>query len=118
MDLRQAETFNAHWECPFDQQILWVEKWSDEPSLSDAGAGRDRLRLWDNQWCCMYDSAINPAPVYPYIGMWISATIDYADGTRWIGMFYRCPEGIRRETYPSNDYLKWMLHWPTVEAVS
>jgi hypothetical protein len=32
MDLRQAGTFNAHWECPFDQQVEWVEKWSDDGS--------------------------------------------------------------------------------------
>jgi len=87
-----------------------------------AGTGRDRLRLWDDQWCCMYDSAVNPAPVYPYIGTWISASIDYADGApRWIGMFYRCPEGIKRETYPPDEYRKYIITWPTwttAEAVS
>lgn len=23
MDLRQRGTFNAHWECPFDGQLVW-----------------------------------------------------------------------------------------------
>lgn len=29
MDLRLAGTFNAHWECPFDQQIVWVNVWTE-----------------------------------------------------------------------------------------
>jgi hypothetical protein len=29
MDLRQAGTAHAHWECPFDQQVEWVEKWPE-----------------------------------------------------------------------------------------
>lgn len=37
MDLRQSETFNAHWECPFDQQVVWVEKWVEDPASEGDG---------------------------------------------------------------------------------
>lgn len=26
MEPRQQGTFNAHWECPFDQQVVWPEE--------------------------------------------------------------------------------------------
>ncbi len=26
MDFRFAGTFNAHWECPFDHQVVWMHK--------------------------------------------------------------------------------------------
>jgi hypothetical protein len=29
MGLRQAGTLHAHWECPFDQQVVWVHVWAD-----------------------------------------------------------------------------------------
>lgn len=81
-------------------------------SALPVGTGRDRLRLFDNQWLALWDSAVDTTPAYRHIAHWARACIDYADGSRWVGEMYRCPEGIKRETYPP------LLEWPTFEAVS
>jgi hypothetical protein len=36
MDLRQAGTLNAHWECPFDQQVVWAGERDGSPTHSAA----------------------------------------------------------------------------------
>ena len=64
-----------------------------------AGQGRDRMRLFDNQWRPIWDSATATTPAYQHIPSWVHAVIDHPDGTRWTGQLYRCPEGIKRWSY-------------------
>jgi hypothetical protein len=59
------------------------------------GQGKPRLRLWDNCYRLIWDSAMAKTPAYQHISTWVNATID-AEGERWSGIFYRCPEGIKR----------------------
>jgi hypothetical protein len=73
------------------------------------GQGRERTRLFDNQWQPIWDSATATTPAYAHIASWVHAVIDRADGTRWIGQFYRCPEGIRRWAYEDLEHL---IMWP------
>jgi len=57
----------------------------------------------------MWDSATATTPAYQHISTECRATIDHPDGTRWAGMFYRCPEGIKRW---SMDDLTALTCWP------
>jgi len=64
------------------------------------GRNRDHTRLFDNQWQLIWDSATAMTPAYAHIATWVYAIVDRPDGTRWVGQFSRCPEGIRRDEYP------------------
>lgn len=77
------------------------------------GLGRDRLRLWDNQWCLMWDSAIATTPAYKHISTWTNATIDYSNGTRWSGQLKRCREGILRTSYEDIRDIRDLTTWPS-----
>lgn len=81
-----------------------------------AGQGRDHVRLFDNQWRCIWDSATATTPAYQHIADWVHAVIDHPDGTRWVGQFCRCPEGIVRWSY---EELSHVTVWnnPALEAI-
>jgi hypothetical protein len=64
------------------------------------GRNRDRTRLFDNQWRPIWDSTTANTPAYAHIATWVHAVVVYPDGSRWVGQFYRCPEGIRGDEYP------------------
>lgn len=74
----------------------------------------ERLRLFNRFWDPIWDSDKAPFgfPAYPFIATWVNATIDYGDGTRWVGRLERCPEGIHRETYLDPTVLRNLLAWP------
>lgn len=83
-----------------------------------AGDGRDRVRLWDNQWRALWDSAVDTTPAYRHIATWCHATIDRPDGSRWVGRFTRTREGIIREQYPDPLELVKLTQWPTWDALT
>jgi hypothetical protein len=77
-----------------------------------------RTRLYDRQWSLLWDSSTDTTPAYRHIATWVRATIEHDDGTRWVGEFYRCPEGIRRDTYPDPAEVERLLTWPTFGGVA
>lgn len=81
-----------------------------------AGRNRDRTILYDNQWQPIWDSATATTPAYQHIPDWVHAVINHPDGTRWVGRFYRCPEGIKRW---SMEDLRYLTMWPNpmLEAI-
>ena len=70
----------------------------------------NRTRAYDRQWRLIWDSDTATTTLYDHISSEVYATIDQPDGQRWSGMFYRCPEGVKRWTHPD---LKRSLNWPT-----
>lgn len=74
------------------------------------GRNRDHIHLFDNQWQPIWDSATATTPAYAHIATWVHVVIDRADGTRWVGQFYRCPEGIRRWAF---EDLAYVTVWPS-----
>ena len=74
----------------------------------------ERLRLFNRYWDPIWDSGKAPfgMPAYRLIPTWVNASIDYDDGTRWIGRLYRCREGIRREAYPDPNIFRNLIAWP------
>ena len=83
-----------------------------------AGNGQDRTRLFDRQWRLLWDSAVDTTPAYRHINTHVRACIDHPDGARWVGEFYRCPEGIKRDPYPDPGLLDKLLEWPTFEELA
>lgn len=72
-----------------------------------------RTRIYDKQWRLLWDSDTATTPAYTHISNRANATIDFSDsGTRWVGEFYRCPEGIKRGTYPDPWELRKLMTWP------
>lgn len=69
----------------------------------------DRLRLWDRNWRLLWAADTSTEPAYRYVNTWVNATIDYDDGTRWVGQVYRCPEGLKRWSY---EDLTKLTYWP------
>lgn len=74
-----------------------------------AGRGREQTRLWDAHYRLIWDSATATTPAYQHVNTWVNATIDYPDGDRWVGQFYRCPEGVKRWAY---EDLSYVTVWP------
>lgn len=88
------------------------EEIAEWPNQLPPGKRQKRTRLWDRQWRLLWDSAVDSTPAYKHISTWVNAAIDDPDGTHWVGEFYRCPEGIRREKYPDFEFSKRILTWP------
>jgi hypothetical protein len=81
-----------------------------------AGAGALRTRLWDKQYRLIWDSATATTPAYQHVAATeVNATIDYPDGSRWSGLFYRTRVGVQRYTHDT-EYLKYLLEWPEFES--
>lgn len=72
-----------------------------------AGEGLERTRLWDKCYRLLWDSATATTPAYQHINTWVNASIDKPNGERWVGQFYRSPEGVQRW---SRDDLK-VIHY-------
>lgn len=74
----------------------------------------NHLRLWNRFWDPIWDSEKAPYgfPAYPFISTWVNATIDYADGSRWVGRLERTREGIHREAYPDPNVFRYLIAWP------
>ena len=73
-------------------------------------AHMNRTRAYDRQWRLIWDSDTATTPLYDHISTEVNAIIDHPNGYRWSGMFYRCPEGVKRMKHI--DPLKY-LTWPT-----
>lgn len=70
----------------------------------------DRVRAYDLQWRLIWDSETATTSLWQHMSSECHATIDYPDGRRWSGMFYRCPEGVKRWECPD---LGRFLDWPS-----
>lgn len=69
-----------------------------------------RMTLWDTQFRLLWDSAVATIPAYLHVGDRVNAVVEYADGGRWSGLFYRCPEGIRRWSHVELTHLSWPVY--------
>jgi hypothetical protein len=74
---------------------------------------KQRIRLWDANWQCVYDSDASDLTFDEYMELssaaWVNATRDIG-GTRWSGRVTRTPEG-EWEWHRDDEYFKHIKAW-------